>query len=424
MEIKKSSSLGEKYIYRKLESGLDVYIVPKPGYTKKFALFGTKYGSLNNSFEIDGNRVDAPEGIAHFLEHKLFESEEGGVFKKYSKLGASVNAYTNFNSTCYLFTCADNFQENLEILIDFVQNPYLTKENVEKEKGIIEQEIRMYDDDPNWRVFFNGLRKVYNEHPVRIDIAGTVESIYKINKETLELCYNSFYNANNMVVIVVGDVDIDKTFDTIDMGQTERFKESKDVIRILESEKSPISEHRVEQKLSVSTPLFNIIYKNTSKTMKGKALLKEDIETRLILDILFGNSSEFFSRLYEKGLINDSFEYGYTYDTTYGHTVIGGESKEPDEVYRLVKEEVKKIISTGFDEETFTRIKKKTKGEFISSFNSVDFIANTFASYYFKDINLFDYIDVLDDTTHEDLVNRLKNHFTELNSVLSVIVPS
>lgn len=210
--------LKEELYYEKLDNGLDVYFMPKKGFMKKFAVLATNYGSNELEFipinENEKFRVN--EGIAHFLEHKMFEQPDGGnAFDKFSKLGASANAYTNFTMTAYLFSCTDNFYESLEHLIDYVQTPYFTDENVEKEKGIIEQEIKMYNDDPDWNVYFNCLRAMYKDYPVNVDIAGTVESIYKITKDELYKCYNTFYNPGNMALFVVGDVEVDKVMESI-----------------------------------------------------------------------------------------------------------------------------------------------------------------------------------------------------------------
>ncbi|SKC78894.1 EF-P 5-aminopentanol modification-associated protein YfmH [Maledivibacter halophilus] len=422
-----SDILREKIVYRKLENGLEIFVLPKKDYTKKFAIFGTHYGSIDNKFIIPGENkaIEVPEGIAHFLEHKLFESEEGGVFNRFSKLGSDVNAYTNFNSTCYLFSCTDKFLENLSILIDFVQSPYLTHENVEKEKGIIEQEIRMYEDNPNWKVFFNGLKGLYINHPVKIDIAGTVDSIYRINKEELLKCYNTFYVPNNMVIFIVGDVDADEACNTIEKNLKAGFKPlNGEVKRILPDEPDNVKESRIEEDLSVSMPLFNIAFKNTNNDLSGKNLLKQDIETKVILDTVFGKSSEIYRRLYNDGLINENFETEYTFDTSYGHSIIGGESKDPNKVYEAICEEIERLKNDGLDVESFERVKKKAIGQHISSYNSVEFIANTFTSYYFKGINLFDYIEVLEDLNLEGVSRRFNEHFDLNKSVLSLVKPN
>jgi predicted Zn-dependent peptidase len=206
-EIIESKKLHVKVIYQKHPTGLDIYVAPKSGYSSQYAIFGTKYGSIDNLFKEGEKSTAVPEGIAHFLEHKLFESEDGDTFSRFAKTGASANAYTSFDRTCYLFSCTSEFRASLEILLDFVQKPYFTKKTVQKEQGIIGQEIKMYDDDPNWQVFFGLLRSLYHAHPVKTDIAGTAQSIAQITPELLYKCYQSFYNLNNMVLCVAGDVD-------------------------------------------------------------------------------------------------------------------------------------------------------------------------------------------------------------------------
>ncbi len=422
-----SDILKEKLYSATLENGLKVFVLPKKGYTKKFAIFGTNYGSIDNKFSLADSTedIEVPEGIAHFLEHKLFESPEGGVFNRFSKLGSSVNAYTNFNSTCYLFSCTDKFHENLEILIDFVQSPYLTDENVEKEKGIIEQEIRMYQDNPNWKVFFNSLKCLYKEHPVKIDIAGTVDSIYKITKEDLYNCYNTFYVPNNMMVFIVGDVDKDECIKTIkDNIKSDFLKGDKDIKRVLPEEEEGINQKIIKEKLSVSIPLFNIAFKDTETTLRGKDLLKKDLEVKILLELIFGRSSELYNNLYNLGLINETFESEYTYDISYGHSMIGGESKDPEKVYDIISKELNRIKSAGVNDNDFQRLKKKTTGQHISSYNSVEFIANTFTAYYFKGINIFDYIEVLNDLNIDDVNSRFLKHFDIDKSIISIVDPN
>lgn len=213
----------EGYLKTTLDSGLTVYLMEKSQYASSYAIFGTKYGSIDTRFSKDGGEeINVPEGIAHYLEHKLFESEDGDAFTKYAETGASANAFTSFDRTCYLFSCSDKFYENLDILLNFVQNPYFTAENVQKEQGIIGQEIRMYDDNPGWCVLFNLLKAMYINHPVRIDIAGTTESIAEINADLLYKCYETFYNPSNMFICIVGNIDIDKTLKQIESSVVDR----------------------------------------------------------------------------------------------------------------------------------------------------------------------------------------------------------
>ena len=245
----------------KLPSGLEVFILPKMEYSKQFAIYATNFGSVDMRFSVPGeNKVtEVPAGVAHFLEHKLFEEEEGNVFDRFSRLGASANAYTNFTTTAYLFSSTSNFYKCLEVLLQFVQSPHFTDENVEKEKGIISQEIRMYDDNGEWKSFFNMLQGLYHRHPVRVDIAGTVESISGIDKDVLYKCYNNFYHPDNMALIVVGNVDIDETMELVEKNAKKNLSEREEEIKRYYPEEPPhIHAERIEQVLAVSQPIFNI----------------------------------------------------------------------------------------------------------------------------------------------------------------------
>ncbi|MFZ5989596.1 MAG: EF-P 5-aminopentanol modification-associated protein YfmH, partial [Bacillota bacterium] len=252
------------------ESGLKSFVVPKRGYSKKYATFATHYGSINNEFVVPGESTatKVPDGIAHFLEHKLFEQKDGSVMDKFSKLGSNPNAYTSFAQTVYLFSCTDRFDENFDLLLNFVQNPYITEESVEKEKDIIGQEIRMYDDNAGWRVFFNLLDAFYEKNPVKIDIAGSIESIGRINKDVLYKCYNTFYHPSNMVVLVVGDVEPDKVFTQIEKNIAIN-KSNPEIKRLFPDEPDRINKNYIEQSLAVAMPLFQMGFKDVNFKSKG-----------------------------------------------------------------------------------------------------------------------------------------------------------
>lgn len=290
------------------ESGLKAFVIPKKGYSKKYATFATHYGSINNEFvvpgEIESTRV--PDGVAHFLEHKLFEQKGGSVMDKFSALGSSPNAYTGFNQTVYLFSCTDGFEENFKLLLDFVQNPYITEESVEKEKGIIGQEIKMYEDDANWRSFFNLLGAFYKNNPVRIDIAGTVDTISKIDKDVLYKCYNTFYHLSNMAILVVGDVDVGKVFEMVEKG-LQVSQTRPEIKRIFPTEIETIHKAYVEQSLAVSTPLFQMGFRDDKLHTRGKEGAKREIAIKLLLELIIGKSSKLYNQMYAEGLINSTF---------------------------------------------------------------------------------------------------------------------
>ncbi|SDF97001.1 Predicted Zn-dependent peptidase [Thermoanaerobacter thermohydrosulfuricus] len=414
--------IDEKILLQELDNGLKVYIMPKRGYTKQFAIFATHFGSNDSKFIAPGdtNVTEVPDGVAHFLEHKMFEEEEGSIFEQFSKLGASANAYTNFTTTAYLFASTENFYENLKLLVKFVQNPYFTDENVEKEKGIIAQEIRMYQDDPNWRVYFNALEALYHVYPVRKDIAGTIESISKISKEILYKCYYTFYHPENMVLFAVGDIDIDKTLDVI-KENVRQDKKQGEIERIYPKEPSSVYKKEVVQDMQVSIPLFNLGFKDTDVGFGGKKLLKKNLEIQIGLEMALGRSSDLYERLYNEGLIDSTFSFDYGGEIDYGYSIIGGQSKDPFKVRDIILNAINNLQF--LKEEDFERIKKKYIGKFLRTFNSVDSIAYSFINFYMKEINLLDYLDLLYSISFEDVRERFQNHLREENSVLSVVNP-
>ena len=416
----------EKILYEELESGLKVFFMPKSGFTKKYAMFSTNYGSIDNNFIPIGESepILVPEGIAHFLEHKLFEEEEANIFNRFSMLGANVNAYTNFNQTSYLFYTTDNFYESLELLIKFVQSPYLTDENVEKEKGIIEQEIRMYEDNPKWKVFFNCLKAMYIKHPVKIDIAGTVESINTITKELLYKSYNTFYNPKNMVLFIIGDLSFDEILSVVEDSEKKDIISNDNLLRIIEEEPKEVNQRYIEEAMSVNIPLFYIGFKDNELGLVGKDAVKKDIITNMILDLLFTPSAKFYSDLYNEGIVDQSFGAYFTGKKTYGHSLIVGQSNEPILVKERIEDMIKLPVEEILLEENFLRLKKKNLGQFIMGFNSEEFIVNNFIDLYFDDFNLLDYLEVLESIQFSDLIERFKNHFNPDNMVMSIIKSS
>lgn len=417
-----NETIKEKMYHYEHESGLNVYVMPKKGFIKQYAMFATHYGSNDSQFIVPGekNKTLVPDGIAHFLEHKMFEEEEGSIFEEFSKNGASANAYTNFTTTAYLFSSTDNFYDNLKLLLDFVQRPYFTDENVEKEKGIIAQEIRMYDDDPSWRLFFNMLGGLYHLHPVKVDIAGTIESISKIDKDILYKCYRTFYHPSNMVLFAVGDIDINKVLDIVN-NSVKADKRQGEIKRIYPNEPETINKNYVEQKMAVSMPLFNIGFKDYDVGYGGKKLLKKDIVTQICLEILAGRSSDLYEELYNDGLIDSTFDTEYVGEIDHGYSIIGGQSNDPEAVKQAVLDKISKVDS--IDDSDLNRIKRKITGRFLKSFNSVESISHNFITYYMRGINILDYTTTIEEITNDDVLDRFKTFFNEKNCVLSVIKP-
>lgn len=420
-----NETLGETMLSAVHPSGLKIYVFPKKGFSKYYAIYGTDYGSTDREFTVPGENTATvvPDGIAHYLEHKMFEQpDETNAFDSFALTGASSNAFTSFDLTAYLFSCTDKFYENLDILLDFVNKPYFTDENVQKEQGIIGQEIKMYDDDPSWRVFFNTLTALFHNNPVKIDIAGTVESIAKIDKDILYKCYNTFYNPNNMTLVLVGDIDMDEVLSRVD----KHIDQSRALGEITRPEiKEPITrvtEYKT-QRLMVSQPLFQIGFKETIPYTTGAELLKREIATDIIIESLFGRSSDFYMELYSEGLIDPGFGGEAELEKRYGFTLIGGESKDPEEVYRRAKAEIKKAQKTGIEEDKISRAKKIEKAAAVKLFNSVEGMGNSFIRLLMKGINPLDYAQAADSITKEYIDERLRTHFDTDNCVLSTVLP-
>ncbi len=418
-EIKevKSVRAGDSYYKIKHSSGLNIYVYPKHGYRSAYAIIGAKYGSVNNCFSMDGGeKITVPDGIAHYLEHKLFESAEGDAFTRYAETGASANAYTSFEKTCYLFSCTDKFDESFEILLDFVQDPYFTEQTVAKEQGIIGQEIRMYDDSPDWRVLFNMLGGMYHNHPVKIDIAGTVESIAEITAEKLYNCYNTFYNLNNMALCVSGNITVEQVLKTCD--RMLKPSEQHAVESFFEDEPYEIVKPYVEQSFPVAMPLFNLGFKERADAPLSEAELAA---TEILLSALASPTSALYRELLDSNLINSSFGYELFEGPGYCAVIFGGESRAPEQAAEVIKRYISDIKSKGVAEDDFAVAKKAVYGDIISSLNSVSSISNMIADYHFNGNELFTYIDAVADAGYQDIQSRLQKMLDVNNCTLSVV---
>ncbi|MGO4887717.1 EF-P 5-aminopentanol modification-associated protein YfmH [Anaerobacillus sp. MEB173] len=414
MEQIQFEQLNETLFYEKLDNGLDVYVLPKKGFNKTYATFTTKYGSVDNHFiPLKGKEaIKVPDGIAHFLEHKMFEDEHGDVFQDFSKQGASANAFTSFTRTAYLFSSTSNVEQNLETLVDFVQKPYFTDESVEKEKGIIGQEIKMYDDNPDWRVYFGCIENMYEYHPVKIDIAGTIQSISKITKDTLYQCYETFYHPSNMLLFVVGPVDPMKIMDQVKANQQKKtFEPPQKIERFFEAEPEEVAKNENVIHMPVQTPKCLVGFKEKKPTRKGQELLKHELSLNIILDLMFGQSSQNYETLYNDGLIDDTFSFDYSGEYGFGFSIIGGDTKDPEQLSRKILEIVEEFKKSSLDEKAVERIRKKKIGSFLKSLNSPEFIANQFTRYQFNEMNLFDVVPTLESITIKDLQQTMNEHF-------------
>ncbi|MGX7352159.1 EF-P 5-aminopentanol modification-associated protein YfmH [Enterococcus canis] len=388
-----------------LANGLTVHLLPKPDYHKTYGLFTTNYGSIDNHFvPLSGEAaVTVPDGIAHFLEHKMFEKETGDVFQVFSQQGASANAFTSFTRTSYLFSSTDHVAENVATLIDFVQAPYFTAETVEKEKGIIGQEIQMYQDEPNWRLFFGLLQNLYPEHPLHIDIAGTVASIAEITAEDLYTCYHTFYHPSNMNLFLVGRFEPEAMMALIRENQEQKeFAKPQPIQRFFpEGGKIvPVSEER----MSLTRPKVLVGIKGTGQLPTGRQLLKFKTAISLLLQLLLGDTSQNYLDLYDEGLLDDSFGYEFSLDREFHFADFGGDSDQPE---RLA-ERLTTILShwqtdAEITPENLDLLKKRSLGKYFQSLNSLEYIANQFSQSMYGDATLFDLPEIIQSLTLADL---------------------
>lgn len=417
--IHESKELRERLYEIDHSSGLKIFVMPKANYKSTYAVFGTKYGSIDTCFKRSDQKeyTRVPEGIAHFLEHKLFESEELDAFTRYAETGASANAFTSFDKTCYLFQCSDRFADSLKILLDFVTHPYFTKETVEKEQGIIGQEITMYYDVPGWMSTFNLLRCLYKNHPVRIDIAGTVESISQITDKLLYDCYHTFYNLNNMALAVVGNVTPEEVIKMCD----EMLKKSEDVTieRVFDEEPRDIVKSYEEYHIAVSMPVFSFGYKEACKT--PQRTVQETVEMEILLEILAGETSNLYSSLFEKGLINSTFSKEYFTGNGYEAVIFEGESTDAKAVAQAIKEEVARLRKEGISDQAFESARRSLYGREIMSYNVTDDVANAVIGCYFAGYSIFDPLEVYKNVKKEDVEKLLSEKLDEKYSALSVV---
>lgn len=426
MQIIENSKVKEKLYLEKLENGLTVMIVPKKNTQKKYVMWATHFGSMDNDFIApeDKEETKIPDGVAHFLEHKMFEQENGtNSLDTLTALGVNANAYTTTDHTAYLFECTDNFFPALDELMDYVQNPYFTDENVEKEKGIIGQEIRMYDDYPEWQVYMNAMKNIYKNNPINIDVAGSIESISKIDKEVLYKCYNTFYHPSNMVMCFAGDFEPEELLKEV----KKRLKDKKpqgEIKRILPEEPVEIVEIKKTQNMEVSMPIFVIGIKDSSKNkdVKNKeSIVRKHIAIEILLNMIIGKSSKLYKELYESGLLTGEPYLEYEFSQSFAHIAITGQSPKPEDVLEKVKAEINRMKNDGIEESHFERIKNMIYGNYVREYDDVAEVARMFVSDYFKGINSFDYIELYEQVTVEYAKKILEEIFKEENIVISIV---
>lgn len=419
MKVIESLNIKEKAYIEKLENGMNVIIIPKNTTKKKYVIWGVNFGSIDNHFKVDGEEIYIPDGVAHFLEHKMFEQENGkNSLDTLMALGIDSNAYTTSDHTAYLFECTDHFYEGLDELMNYVQNPYFTNENVEKEKGIIAQEIRMYDDDPGWQLYMGILDCLYKNNPIKVDIAGTVESISKITPEVLYKCYNTFYALDNMTLVICGDFEPEKLLEEVKKRLTKN-KTYEKIERIYPEKEKTINKKYVEKNMNVSMPIFAIGIKDVSKM--DSEIVKKHIAIEILLNMIIGKSSDLYKKMYNQGLLLEEPSIDYEFSEEYAHIVISGQSNDSEEVYKMFKEEIENYKNNGLNIDHFERIKKKIYGDYVVEYNSVSEIARMFLTDHMKKISSFDYIEQYKVITKEYVEQVLKEIFNDEYMALAIV---
>lgn len=421
IDVIKNDRLNSSVRYFTHKSGLRVKMCFLENFKSAYAIIGTKYGSADNCFKMDDETefTTVPDGIAHFLEHKLFQNEEGeNAFDLFSKTGANANAYTSFEKTSYLFSCTSRFKENLEILLGFVTKPYFTKESIDKELGIIGQEIQMYNDDPDWNVYFNALDGMYVNNPVKLDIAGTEESISKITPELLYRCYGAFYDLRNMVLTVVGNFDENEVISTCDEILVE--KPARNLQKFLPQEPRCVSCNYKEQAMDVSMPHFQIAIKLDDRGEKNNEL--DSVICEILLDVIAGESSPLYRKLYDGGFINDAFGGETFAGRDYIAYLFSGEAEDPQKVYQMVLDEIERLKVEGIDQKLFTASKKALYGRYVRIFDKPSALASFISSCAFAGVEIYDIIDTVANATVDDIMNIITRTDAK-NTVLSVVNP-
>ena len=421
MQVIENLKVKEKVYIEKLKNGLTVFIIPKKGIKKKYIIWGTHYGSNDSKFIVPGEEqiTEVPKGVAHFLEHKMFEQENGrNSLDVLSSLGVNANAFTTNTHTAYLYEATDNFYEALDEFMDYVQHPYFTDENVEKEKGIIGQEIMMYDDYPEWKVYLNALEAMYHNHPVKLDITGTIETISHIDKEILYKCYNTFYNPSNMCLVVCGDFKPEEILKEIENRLIEK-NHAGEIKRIYEEEEESIVKSKTESKMEVSIPLFTLGIKCLPPKQKEK--VKTHIAIDILLNMIVGESSKLYQDLYKNGVLLNMPSFEYEFTDEYAHILISGVSRDTNQFFEKFNQEVQNYINKGINKEDFERTKKMIYGEYIKEYNDVSNIARMFLTDFMKGINSFDYIEEITTLDLEYVKQVLIDNFKKDKMVYSVV---
>ena len=421
MNIKQYPRLGETCYEQRLPNGLMIRVIPKSGFSRKYAFFATNYGSINTAFTLDGQSCTSPDGVAHYLEHKTFDMPWGNAMQVFAQRGASPNAFTSYSMTAYYFDCTEAFDDNLRLLLEFVSTPYYTQESVEKERSIIEQEIRMYEDSAESRVFENLFACLFRHHPIRVPIAGTVESIQAITAQTLNDCHRAFYDPSNMMLCVVGDVEPESVIRAAmellpaqPGGVSDRTYGEAETMRP--------AQPRMEVSMEISMPTFAVGFKCESAG-EGESAMRQEFVGDLAAEVLMGESSALYQKLYETGLIDSDFSCGFESVPKAAMLTAAGDTRDPDAVCAAILAQAEIILSEGVDEALFQRLKKSALGRRLRDLDSFESICYRQCAYYFENCDYFTFPEVYQDISVEDVYAFLRETVREERMAISIIHP-
>ena len=421
MIVKPYPNLGETVYEAKLSNGLLSRVVTKPGFAKTYAFLAVDYGSMDTAFSKNGTVYRSPQGIAHYLEHKMFDMPDCNVMQLFSRYGGNPNAFTSYDITAYYVQCTDHFRENLELLLRYVTTPYFTEESVEKERGIIGQEIRMYEDNPDSVVFENLFAAVFANHPIRNSIAGTVESIGKITAQTLYDCYHGFYTPDNMMLCVVGDVDPEQVFSLAE----ELVPKGDGVLPTRDyggPERMLPAQKRVERSMEVAMPMFALGFK-TEPASYGADAMKQEIIGDLAAEILVGESAPLYTKLYEENLIDSGFSCGYEGLKGVSMLSASGDSCDPERVYDAILKEAERIAAEGIDEALFLRLKRSALGRRMRDLDGFESICYRTCAYEFEGVDYFAFPEIFRSVTREQVREFLSGTVREERAAMSLVLP-
>lgn len=409
--------LGERCYFETLPNGLTVYVLPKQGYSKSYALFAAHYGGQDERFTTGARWRQTPAGVAHFLEHKLFDMPDGNALQTFSAAGASPNAFTATDVTGYYFSCTDQFYENLRTLLKFVTTPYFTPESVAKEQGIIGQEIRMIEDNPDWQCYQGVMQALYHHHPVRNSVAGTVESIAQITPEILELCHKTFYHPRNMVLCVAGNVDPRQV---MQLAAAIVPPADKQTIQRDHGESEPMEslEQEVVREMEVSAPKFLLGFK-----AEPQGTLRFKLAGELAAELLAGVSSPLYAKLYQDGLIDKSFGVEFDSERETAHFIFGGESSDPAAVAEAILSEAVRVAWNGLDDKLFQRVKKAAYGSRVRALNSFEHACIQIVRGHFAGYQYLDFAELYDQISRQEAEDLIRASITGDRSALSIVRP-